>query len=114
VLVGAVALFALAGLVATYAVWSYANVQITVQEALDAGQLALPGSEYDIASFVMSSSVQYGILAVILAGLGWLLLRSGPLTGPAPTREAAASVPRERDDEDLDNLLSGMADGQTP
>lgn len=114
VLAGAVALFALAGLVGAYAAWSFVNVQISVQEAVDAGQLVMPGSEYDIASFTMSSSGQYAILAVILAGVGWLVLRTKTSTTSAPTHEAVASPPRAREDDDLDDLLGSMAEDETP
>lgn len=107
--VGAAMLAALATLVAGYAVWSFANVQQAVQEAVAAGQLALPGGEYDVASFAMSSSGQYAILAVVLFALGWLVWRSRPSAeAVAQVRRVGAPASAAPEEDELDELLAGM------
>lgn len=102
------ALFALAGGLAIYAVWAFTEVQRAVQEAVATGQLAMAGSEFDVASFYMTSSGQYAVLAVVLAALGWILRRTAPSASPP----AAARSPRseETDDDDLDDLLDAAFD----
>ena len=108
--IAATLLFVIAAVLLVYALWSYANVQAAVEEAIAAGQLALPGSEYDIASFAMSSSGEYGILAVMVAVLGWLVLQSGSPATRVTSAPAASSLRPSPQEDELDDLLAGMAD----
>jgi hypothetical protein len=104
-------LLALAGCLAIYAAWAYVQVQGTIQAAVDAGQLTLAGSEFDIASFYMTSSGQYAVFAIMLAALAWLILRR-PVEAvrPAVPRRGVNRAPSE-DDDDLDDLLDAAFEG---
>ncbi len=117
VLVAAVCLWALAALLAGYAIWAYAEVSGYIAEAIAAGQLSAEESRFDIADTYMARSWQYLVLAVLLAVLAWLVLeaRRRP-EAPAQNisvRDAGRSrtardVRPQSDDDDLDDLLSTM------
>ncbi len=113
-LVVPLALFALAAGLAIYAMWAFTEVQRAVQKAVVAGQLVLAGSEFDIASFYMTGSGQYAVFAVVLAALGWLLLRSARSgiepAGVRPTRSSETEKAEATEDDDLDDLLDAAFD----
>lgn len=108
---GAVLLFALAAAVGWYALWSFGGAQAAIGAAVEAGQLALEGSEFDVAAYLMSNSGQYGVLSIVLAALGWLVLRTRrhPVAAPAASARPAGQSDVEEDG-DLDELLDGAFD----
>jgi uncharacterized membrane protein len=66
-------LYILGGLVLIYAFWAaYVSYNI-ISQAIDMGQLAVSGNQFEIMSFIMSNFGQFLIYAVILLALGRLL-----------------------------------------
>ena len=70
-----VVLYIAAGLVAAYATWAYSYCTDIISQARAAGQLAVSGNEYDIASFYMINCGQYVVFALLLAAAGVILQR---------------------------------------
>jgi hypothetical protein len=66
-------LFAFAGLLFIYALWSFAHCTDIISQAKAAGQLAAKGNEYDIASFYMGNCGEYFAFALLLAAAGILM-----------------------------------------
>jgi len=78
-------LYVAAGLLAIYAIWSFAYCADIIAQARAAGQLAAGGNEYDITSFYMSNCGLYFALALLLAAAGLLLQRKPPEAGNPDT-----------------------------
>lgn len=103
--IGAGVLFAVGGGLAVYAGWALVQADGVIGAARDSGQVT-EGMEFDVASYYMSSSGLYGVCALMLAVLGWVVLRTRhleprnePAPPPAPEAEADAH------DDELDDLF---------
>jgi hypothetical protein len=68
-----VVLYVLAALMAFYTAWAARNSIQIVSDAVAQNQLVVSGSEFEVASFFMSNFAQYGLYAVILFSLGWIV-----------------------------------------
>jgi hypothetical protein len=66
-------LYLLAGLFFIYAIWSAVNASQIISDAINANQLVVRGSEFEIVSFFMSSVGQFIVYAAVLFGLGRIL-----------------------------------------
>jgi amino acid transporter len=100
-IIPSIILYAIAGLIAVYAIWAYSHSADIVSQARAAGQLAASGNGYDIASFYMGSSGQYFIYALLLAAAGLILQRKQQIPS-----EPAVSVNEpmvEANDNELDD-----------
>jgi len=95
-----IVLYIFAGLLAIYAIWSYSYCTDIVSQARAAGQLAVGGNEYDIASFYMGNCGQYFVFALLLAAVGIILQRKQPET----SNPGSVADPSENDvgDDELD------------
>ena len=67
--------FVCAGVLAIYAIWSFAHCADIISQAKAAGQLSASGNEYDIASFYMGNCGQFFVFALLLLGAGLLMQR---------------------------------------
>ncbi|MTI96353.1 MAG: hypothetical protein FH749_12910 [Firmicutes bacterium] len=67
-----IALYASAGMLVLYTIWSASNSRSYISELVAMGQLTFKGNEYDIVNFYMSNSAQYALFAIILFTLGWI------------------------------------------
>lgn len=65
-----IVLYVIAGIVIIYTLWSLNHSMSYISDLIDGGQLTFKGNEFEIVSFYMTSSLQYGLLAVILFSLG--------------------------------------------
>lgn len=113
--IGAV-FFALAGLLAAYAIWAFVQCQGVVSEAVAMGQLTVKGSEYEVASFYMSSCGEYCVDALLLFAAGWLLLS---LSAAKRARMSAAmpDAPEsggDKKDDELDEWFESMEQQDKP
>ncbi len=79
--------YVLAGLLAIYMGWSIVNV------AEYLSQYQFSGQEYAFVSSYMTSALQYGIYAIILFGIGWILQKLP--TPPAQTVDQPDFVPEQ-------------------
>lgn len=80
-----IVLYVLAGIVAMYTVWATVNVHEYIQGVMAQQQITFKGNEYNIINSYVSSAGQYGIYAIILAVLGWILQKLSPAVNtPAP------------------------------
>lgn len=68
-----VVLYVLAVMMALYTAWAARNSIQIVSEAVAQNQLVISGNEFEVASFYMSNFAQYGLYAVILFSLGWIV-----------------------------------------
>ena len=68
-----IVLYVLAALVGAYTVWAVVHFYGYLTEMISQGQLIVSGSEFEIANFLMSNALQYGLFAVILFALGRVL-----------------------------------------
>jgi hypothetical protein len=98
----AIGLYALAALVAAYTVWAVVHFYGYITEMIGQGQLIVSGSEFEIANFVMSNALQYGLYAVILFALG----RVVQLNTPQPLGD----LDDDFEDEDYDEADDGLED----
>lgn len=98
-------LFILAGLLILYSVWAIIQCHGYIAEAIATGQLTVSGNEYDILSFYMSNCAQYVLFAVILAALGWMLMRFAPVAVPHVRPEP---VLNPQTDEEFDDWFEEM------
>ena len=105
-LIPSIILYIAAGLVAAFGLWAYTHSADIVSQAREAGQLALRGNEYDIASFYMANSGQYFVYALILAAAGLLLQRK--YLAPASPVISAELRNKEVYDKELDEWFDEM------
>ena len=95
-----IVLFAFAGLIFVYAMWSLSYCAEIISEAKASGQLTTKGNEYDIMSFYMGSCVQYIVFSLLLASAGLLFQKK---TSPARTEVKTNIVPEiSEEDKELD------------
>lgn len=92
-----IAMYALSVLLAAYAAWAFIHCWRDIAEATAAGQLAVRGNEFEIASFYMANSLQYAVWAALLFSAGWVARRPPALVRPAPT--GLSPVSRKEDEE---------------
>ena len=103
-IIPSIILYICAVLLAVYAIWSYTFCADVISQAKAAGQLAVSGNEFDIASFYMGNCGQYFVFALLLAAAGLLLQRKQQaLVSPEPDASPAENT--ETDDE-LDEWFS--------
>jgi hypothetical protein len=94
-----VVLYVLAVLMAFYTAWAARNSIQIVSQAVAQNQLVVSGNEFEVASFYMSNFAQYGLYAVILFSLGWIVqIQSSRLLGD----QDISSEEMLDDDEDID------------
>jgi hypothetical protein len=105
-LIPSIILYIAAGLVAAFALWAYTHSADIVSQAREAGQLAVSGNEYDIASFYMANSGQYFIYALVLAAAGLILQRK--YLAPASPVLSAELRNKEVYDKELDEWFDEM------
>ena len=74
-IVPSIVMYIFAGLLGIYAIWSLTFCAGIISQAKAAGQLAVSGNEYDIASFYMGNCGQYFVFALLLVAAGLLLQR---------------------------------------
>ena len=65
--------FVLAGLILAFSIWAAVYSFDYISSLVEAGQLIVEGSEFELVNFHMSSYGQYVIFALIFFGLGWIL-----------------------------------------
>lgn len=89
-----IVLYAIAGLLVIYTIWSVNRTASYISDMVAQGQLTVKGNEFDIVNFYMSNSAQYAIFAVILFTLGWILqkISTGRLGNPKTGNKEASSV----------------------
>jgi len=66
-------LYAVAGMLVLYTIWSVSHSASYISELIAMGQLTVKGNEYNIVNFYMSNSAQYGLFAIVIFALGWML-----------------------------------------
>jgi len=94
----------LAVLLVIYAIWAYTYCANIISNAVESGQLTTTGNEFDIASFYMSNSGQYFILAFLLAAAGLILHRKqSSLNEPTVVGNANE---KKTNDEELDEWFN--------
>lgn len=71
-----IALYAIAGMLVLYTIWSVSHSASYISELIAMGQLTVKGNEYDIVNFYMSNSAQFALFAVIIFALGWMLQKN--------------------------------------
>lgn len=74
-----IVLYVLAGLLAIFTIWSIFYVQAYLAKQ----NVSFSGYAYEIINYYMSNAGQYGIYAVILATLGWILQKNSPIAKKA-------------------------------
>lgn len=67
-----IVLYILSGLLFIYTIWASYNSHDYISKMVAQNQIVVKDSIYQIASFYMTSSVQYGLFAVILFTLGYI------------------------------------------
>ena len=88
-----------------YAIWALIEIADTISQLKAAGQLIVSGNEFDIASFIMSSSGQYIIFSLLLAAAGLFLQKIQPLFNIARSAsKAAGRLTKEALDSNDDEL----------
>jgi hypothetical protein len=66
-------LYVLAGLLALYTAWAAYHSFTYISTMIDQGQLMVSGNVFEIVNFHMTNFAQYGLLAVIIFTLGWIV-----------------------------------------
>ncbi|MDR1639354.1 MAG: hypothetical protein LBC41_01675 [Clostridiales bacterium] len=95
--IASIALRAAAALMLAYSAWAFTQCNGIISQAKASGQLVASGNEYDIVSFYMTNSLQFAAIALLLFGVGLVLVK--------PKREdgaAAPPSPKEKPDDDSD------------
>jgi hypothetical protein len=108
-MIPSIVLYVFAGLLAVYAIWSFAYCADIISQAKAAGQLAANGNEYDIASFYMSNCAQYFVFALLLTATGFLLHKKQPATGVVENAPSASSEKSNANDDELDEWFDEMS-----
>ena len=87
-IIPSIILYVFAVLLAVFAVWGFIRGTTIISEAVNAGQLIVGESLYDIVGFYMVNCAQYFVYALLTAAAGLILQRQRP----APCGDAVSDA----------------------
>ena len=104
-----IVLYVLACATMFYAVWALIKCTDIISQLKAAGQLIVSGNEYDIASFIMSSSGQYFIFSLLLAAAGLFLQKIQPLINIFESVSKTSKKAPDPNDDELDEWFNEVS-----
>ena len=91
-IIPSIVLYIFAVLLAVFAVWGFIRGTKIISEAVNAGQLIVGESLYDIVGFYMVNCAQYFVYALLMAAAGLILQRQRPVPCGAASSELPGDV----------------------
>ncbi|AEB06370.1 hypothetical protein Corgl_0244 [Coriobacterium glomerans PW2] len=88
-----IVLYVIAALLAFYTLWAALECYEQINQLVAQGQLSVSGNEFNIVTTYMSHCAGYGVDAIIVFSLGWLIFHSVHKTSsPANPERASQTV----------------------